>query len=237
MFQSIDLLSIFKQLTFYRQVNTSDTPAFAEAARKTYLRDTISAVMNHDLLLESISKHIHLEDEELQHFLSYIQVKKVQKKQYLLMEGEVNRSAMFVASGCLKSYYLDENGSQYIQQFAPEGWWVVDMYSFIMQEPGHLYIDALFDSKLLLISKINLEKLYREIPKFNYYFRILAEKSLVSFQTRAMENLRLTAKERYEKFCLRYPSLIDRLSQKQVAAYIGVTPEFLSKMLHTAHES
>lgn len=196
----------------------------------------IFSVMNHDLLLESISKHIHLEADEVQHFLSYVQTKKVKKKQYLVLENEVNRFAMFVTSGCLRSYHLDENGFQYIQQFAPKGWWMGDMYSLITQEPGHLYIDALLDSDLLLISKINLEKLYKEIPKFNYYFRILAEKSLVSFQTRAMENLRLTAKERYEKFCLRYPSLVDSLSQKQVAAYIGVTPEFLSKMLHAGPE-
>lgn len=192
--------------------------------------------MNHDLLLESIARHIHLTEEERTLFLSYIQTKKVRKKQYLLLEGEVNRFAMFVTSGCLRSYNLDENGFQYIQQFAPEGWWMGDMYSLITQEPGHLYIDALFDSELLLISKANLERLYKEIPKFNYYFRILAEKSLVSYQTRAMENLRLTAKERYEKFCLRYPSLVDCLSQKQVAAYIGVTPEFLSKMLHAESE-
>lgn len=188
--------------------------------------------MNHDLLLESISKHIHLEDEEEGHFLSYLQVKKVKKKQYLLLEGEISRFAIFVTSGCLRSYNLDENGFQYIQQFAPEGWWIGDIFSLITQEPGILYIDALFDSELLLISKINLEKLYKEIPKFNYYFRILAEKSLVSYQTRSMENLRLTAKERHDKFCLRYPSLIEKLSQKQVASYIGVTPEFLSKMLH-----
>ncbi|MCX2452256.1 Crp/Fnr family transcriptional regulator [Pedobacter sp. PLR] len=188
--------------------------------------------MNHNLLLESISKHIQLEDNEQQHFLSYVQVKKVKKKEYLLMEGEVNHYAMFVNSGCLRSYTMDKNGFHYIQQFAPEGWWIGDMYSLITKEPGKLCIDALFDSELLLISRVNLDRVYKEIPKFNFYFRVLAEKSLVSFQTRAMENLSLHAKERYEKFCFRYPTLIDKISQKQVAAYIGVTPEFLSKMLH-----
>ncbi|MCX2450338.1 Crp/Fnr family transcriptional regulator [Pedobacter sp. PLR] len=188
--------------------------------------------MNHDLLLANIAKHIQLDEDEKQRFCAYLQVKKVKKKQHLLLEGGVNRFAMFVVSGCLRSYHLDENGFQYIQQFAPEGWWIGDMYSLITQEPGHLYIDALTDAELLLISKVNLEKLYKEIPKFNFYFRILAERSLVSYQERSMENLRLSAKERYGKFCLRYPTLTDLLSQKQIAAYIGVTPEFLSKMLH-----
>ncbi|WP_235324548.1 Crp/Fnr family transcriptional regulator [Pedobacter lusitanus] len=138
---------------------------------------------------------------------------------------------MFVTSGCLRSYHLDENGFQYIQQFAPEGWWIADMYSFITQNAGHLYIDAVFDSEIILISKVTLEKLYLEIPKLNYYFRILSENSLVTYQTRAMDNARLSAKDRYEKFCQRYPTLIDIIAQKQVASYIGVTPEFLSKML------
>ena len=189
--------------------------------------------MNSELLLNNIAKHIQLNEEEKQLFLSYLQVKKVKKKQYLLLDGEVSRNAMFVVSGCLRSYNLDENGFQYIQQFAPEGWWMADMYSFITQNPGHLYIDAVFDSEVILISKINLEKIYVEIPGFNYYFRILSEKSLVTYQTRAMDNARLSAKDRYEKFCQRYPSLIDSIAQKQVASYIGVTPEFLSKMLNT----
>ncbi|HEY0246023.1 MAG TPA: Crp/Fnr family transcriptional regulator, partial [Mucilaginibacter sp.] len=82
----------------------------------------------------------------------------------------------------------------------------------------------------ILLSKINQEKLYLSIPKFERFFRILIEKSLVANQQRIVDNLSLTAEERYNIFCKRYPTLIDRLSQKQLASYIGVTPEFFSRM-------
>lgn len=188
--------------------------------------------MDQQLLLESIQKEIKLTEDEIVLLLAVLKSKKVKKKQYLLLEGDLSRYAIFVASGCLRSYCVDENGFQYIQQFAPAGWWIGDMYSLVTGKPGNLYIDAVFESELWMISKMDLNRLYQEIPKLNVYFRILAENALVYYQSRSMENLRLAAKERYEKFCTRYPTLIDCLPQKQVAAYIGVTPEFLSKMLH-----
>ena len=188
--------------------------------------------MDKQLLLKSIQKEIDLTEDEIVRLLAVVISKKVKKKQYLLLEGDLSRYTIFVASGCLRSYCVDENGFQYIQQFAPEGWWIGDMYSLVTGKPGNLYIDAVFESEVWMISKVDLHRLYQEIPKLNVYFRILAENALVYYQSRSRENLPLAAKERYEKFCTRYPTLIDCLPQKQVAAYIGVTPEFLSKMLH-----
>ncbi|WP_104383085.1 Crp/Fnr family transcriptional regulator [Sphingobacterium sp. HMA12] len=188
--------------------------------------------MEQHLLAESIQNQIDLNAQEKELFFSFVKLKKVKKKQVLLLEGDVSRYALFVVSGCLRSYCVDENGNPYIQQFAPEGWWIGDMYSLITGKPGHLVVDAIFDSEIAMIAKADLNRLYQEIPQLNIYFRILAENALVYYQSRAMENLRLTAKERYERFCTRYPSLIACLPQKQVAAYIGVTPEFLSKMLN-----
>jgi hypothetical protein len=80
------------------------------------------------------------------------------------------------------------------------------------------------------LSKVDQEKLYTKVPKFERFFRIIIEKSLIAYQQRLMDNLSLTAQERYLKFCLTYPSIINDIPQKQVAAYIGVTPEFLSKL-------
>jgi CRP-like cAMP-binding protein len=86
------------------------------------------------------------------------------------------------------------------------------------------------DAEIVVLSKENQEQLYQEIPKLERFFRILIENSLVANQERLMDNLRLTAEERYEKFCKKYPTLIQKLPQKQIASYIGVTPEFFSKM-------
>ena len=140
------------------------------------------------------------------------------------------RHSAFVVNGCMRSYTVDDNGFEHILQFAPEGWWIADMYSFISGRPGQLYIDALEHSELLLLSKSHQEKLYHDVPKFERFFRIIVENSLVAGRQRILDNMSLSATQRYDQFCQQYPTLIHRLPQKQIAAYIGVTPEFLSKL-------
>lgn len=188
--------------------------------------------MYYDLLLTSIAKHISLTGDEEQAVIAALSLKKIKKKQFIFQEGDIARQAIFVVSGCLRSYSIDKNGFEHILQFAPAGWWISDMRSMIHQEPGILNIDAVDNSEVILIPKADLEKLYQTVPKLERFFRILAENSLATYQHRLIENLSLPAAERYGNFCKRYPSLIEHLPQKQVAAYIGVTPEFLSKMLN-----
>lgn len=192
--------------------------------------------MYYDLLLKSIAKHISLTEEEEQTLIAVLALKKVKKKQFIFQEGDIAKQAIFVISGCLRSYSIDKNGFEHILQFAPPGWWISDMQSMVKQEPGILNIDAVDDSEVILIQKTDLDKLYRNIPKLERFFRILAENSLATYQHRLIDNLSLSAAERYDNFCKRYPSLIENLPQKQVAAYIGVTPEFLSKMLNRIPE-
>ena len=188
--------------------------------------------MYSDLLLSAIAKHISLIAEEQQQLIAVLSFKKVKKKQFLYQEGDISKQAIFVTEGCLRSYSIDKNGFEHILQFAPPGWWISDMRSMITQEPGTLYIDAVDDSEIILIQRNDLEKLYTAIPKLERFFRILAENSLATYQHRLIDNLSLSALERYGNFCKSYPSLIENLPQKQVAAYIGVTPEFLSTMLN-----
>ncbi|MBK8702701.1 MAG: Crp/Fnr family transcriptional regulator [Saprospiraceae bacterium] len=186
--------------------------------------------MPYDLILQNIGKHIHLEPQEEARFVSLLTSRELKKKQFLLRENEVCRHSAFVIQGCLRSYNLDENGFEHILQFAPTDWWTADMYSLISQQPGSLYIDALEDSEVLLLSKKDQEQLYHDCPKFERFFRIITENSLVANRRRVLDNLSLSAQQRYAMFCQHYPSLINHLPQKQIAAYIGVTPEFLSKL-------
>jgi len=183
-----------------------------------------------NLLLNNVSKYIQLNEQEKEIFVAYLQPKSLKRKQLLLNEGEVCKYSAFVTSGCLRGYTLDKNGNEHVLEFAPPDWWIADVYSLITQRPGTLNIEALEDSELILLSKANQEKLYIEVPKFERFFRILIEKSLVANQQRIIDNLSLTAEERYSIFCRRYPTLIDYLPQKQIASYIGVTPEFFSRM-------
>lgn len=188
--------------------------------------------MVQDLLLKNIAKHINLSKEEEEHLVALLKNKKVKRKQFLFQEGDTHKHAVFVTEGCLRSYSIDKNGFEHILQFAPPGWWIGDMHSLITQQPGTLYIDAVDDSEIVMLLKTDLEKLYAEIPKLERFFRILAENALAAYQHRLIDSLGLSAKGRYDNFCRLYPSLIQCLPQKQVAAYIGVTPEFLSKMLN-----
>jgi CRP/FNR family transcriptional regulator, anaerobic regulatory protein len=190
--------------------------------------------MHSEILLQNIHKHVSLSKEEGEQLMSLVKSKKIKKKQFFLQEDEVQKHAVFVTEGCLRSYSIDKNGFEHVLQFAPAGWWIGDMRSLVTQQPGILNIDAIDDSEIILLLRSDLERLYSAIPKMERFFRILAENSLATYQHRLIDNLSLSAMERYNNFCSLYPSLIEYLPQKQVASYIGVTPEFLSKMLSQA---
>ncbi|EOR93641.1 cAMP-binding protein [Arcticibacter svalbardensis MN12-7] len=183
-----------------------------------------------DLIIENISHYIQLDEREKELFLSLLIPASISRKQIILQEGDICRYSTFVYEGCLRGYTYDKNGLEHVLNFAPKNWWIADMYSWISQKPGILNIEALADSKVLKLSKVNQDILYKEVPKFERFFRIIIEKSLVASQERVLNNLSLTAEERYTQFCAKYPSLIEHVPLKQVASYIGVTPEFFSKM-------
>ena len=182
------------------------------------------------MILQSIAKHIALTQEEEQLLLSKIETRNYKAKTIILNAGEVCKHSYFVNSGLLRSFTINDNIVEHVLSFACEGWWIGDMYSLLSQKPGNLFIEVLEDADVVLLSKENQEQLYFEIPKMERFFRILTENSLVAHQERLMDNLSLTAEERFDKFCKRYPTIIQRVPQKQIASYIGVTPEFFSKM-------
>ena len=181
-------------------------------------------------ILENIAKHVTLTPEEQELFLSKTETRQFKVKTILLSAGEVATCTYFVNSGILRSFNINDNIIEHVLHFACEGWWIGDMYSYISEKPGNLFIEVLEDAEVVIITKENQQQLFQEIPKLERFFRILAENSLVAHQERLMDNLSLTAEERFEKFCSKYPSLIQKVPQKHIASYIGVTPEFFSKM-------
>ncbi len=185
-------------------------------------------------ILRNIGRHIQLDAAEEAQFLSLLVYRKLQRRQFLVQETAISRYVAFVNSGCLRAYTVDDQGIDHILQFAPTDWWITDMYSFITQKAGTLHIDALEPSEVWLLSRINQEQLFHDIPKFERFFRIITEKSFVAIRQRLIDNLSLSAAERFDLFCRRYPELLERIPQKQIAAFIGVTPEFFSK-LKAAH--
>lgn len=189
------------------------------------------------LLLNNITKHIPLSDEEKYMLLSVTVPKKLRKRQYLLQEGDVSKYSAFILKGCLRSYFVDTNGFEHILQFAIEDWWITDMMSYISGKPGRLNIDALEETELLLISREDQLALFEKCPVFEKYFRIITENGMVSNQQRLLDNLSLPAMERYKNFIKKYPVFMQRIPQSQIAAYLGITPEFLSKIRHQMAKS
>ena len=183
-----------------------------------------------ELLFQNIQKYVPLSLEEQQLVHSVVEIKSYSAKTILQQAGTVSNQTYFVLSGVLRSFSVKDNIHEQILHFACEGWWMVDMYSYISQKPGNLFIEVLEDATLVILIKDSQEVLYQKLPKLERFFRNLAENSLVAHQERLLDNLSLPAEERFEKMCIKYPTLIHKVAQKHLASYIGVTPEFFSKM-------
>ncbi|WP_246000442.1 Crp/Fnr family transcriptional regulator [Pontibacter diazotrophicus] len=152
------------------------------------------------------------------------------KRQYALQEGDVCTQFYFVVRGCLRMYKVDDKGVTHILQFAAENYWINDLGSFHSIKPSELNIDALEDTMVLQISHKDLIELYMQAPKFDRIFRVLVENSFIRLQKRLLQNISSTAEERYQSFFEVYPHLSNRLPQVQIAAFLGITPEFLSRL-------
>lgn len=133
-------------------------------------------------------------------------------------------------NGCFKVFHTDRNAAEQILYFAIENWWISDIDSFINRIPSKLTIQALEDSEILLISKKDKEKLYRVMPEIERLMRLKFQSSIIALQRRIIDNLSKSSEERYIEFLKKYPQIAHRLTNIQIAAYLGVTPESLSRV-------
>lgn len=186
--------------------------------------------MDYELILRNVSKHIYLDNIETDFFLSLLRHRIIKRKDYLLKEGEVCKTENFILKGCMRTFTIDEKGFEHILMFGIEDWWVGDLYSFLTKTPAAYNIEALEDTEVLQISKADLDKLYERVPKFERFFRLIIQNAFIALQRRINQNLSFTAEEKYLDFIKRYPELEQRISQKQVSAYLGITPVFLSML-------
>lgn len=182
------------------------------------------------ILKQNIVKHATLSDKELTDFCSLFQNKTIKKKSFLLREGEICKFEGFVTKGLFRVYHINNYGFEQVLYFAMENWWITDMDSFTNEKPSHLYIEALEDSEVLLISKKDKEFAYENLPKIEKLFRVMTQKTHIVLQRRMIDNLSKTADQRYADFIEKYPLLFQRLTNLQIAAYLGISHEFLSKI-------
>ncbi|PWV49581.1 Crp/Fnr family transcriptional regulator [Chitinophaga sp. S165] len=189
----------------------------------------------HAVLLQELKKHINLTADEEELITTSFRHKKVRKGQFLVQPPDIALYEHFVVSGCLMEYYLDDNGTQHTLIFAPERWWTTDLNSFLKKEESRYYIEALEDTELLVVTREALDKLLKEIPLLNNYFRILYQNAIMGLEERILNVLSSKVEERYLRFLKKYPQLENRLPQYLIASYLGVTPEFFSRVKSRIH--
>ncbi len=156
--------------------------------------------------------------------------KKLRKKQFLLQEGDRWNYNAFVCRGFLKTFSVDSSGQEHIMNFSPENYWSGDRESLMNGSPSQFNIDAIENSEVILIKKEDFDFLCQKIPQLNHLVNTILQKSFVVSQNRIHSSISLSAEEKYQDFLQRFPSIANRIPQHMIAAYIGITPETLTRI-------
>jgi CRP-like cAMP-binding protein len=184
----------------------------------------------YELLHKKIVESISITEEDFNYCKTLFLPKKLRRKQYLLQGGDVGKYTAFVSKGLLRTYSIDDRGAEHILQFAMEGWWMADLYSFLTDEPSVFNMEALEDCELLLITRPSWDFLLTKIPAFERFFRILIQNNLIATQRRLIGTMSETAEEKYLKLIQTYPDCVQRVPQHMIASYLGITRETLSRI-------
>ncbi len=179
---------------------------------------------------DNLRRLVPLTDAELAKVTAAYRPQQVPRKDMLLQAGEVCDHEWFVMKGCLRTFFIDEKGKEITLSFAPEGWWVGDLSSFSQRMPSRFFIQALEDTELLAIRSDEKERLFTTVPALERAFRLLVQRHLSALQDRFVHALSSPAEVCYSDFLQKYPGLSERIPQQIIASYVGITPEFLSKL-------
>ncbi|WP_343695400.1 Crp/Fnr family transcriptional regulator [Flavobacterium sp.] len=183
-----------------------------------------------DKIRDYLSRTVRLTEKELKIFENSLELRKIPKKTILLSAGEVCNFEAYINKGCIREYFIDGNGIELTLQFATEDWWVSDITSFEDQIPSDMYIETLEDCELLVLTRQAKENLINEVPQLERMFRLMIQRHLSKLQKRLFKTVSATAMDQYIEFVTRYPMISQRVSQQYIASYLGITPEFLSRL-------
>lgn len=183
-----------------------------------------------EVLISHFKNYFPLNEVERKELETHFTERKIKRRGFVLQQGDVCRHFTFIVEGCLKMYAVDQGGKEHNLQFVAESDWITDLNSFYSEKPSAVYIEAIEPSVILQIKHQDLLDLYTNHHKFDRNFRIILEQKYIELQNRVLQSISSTADERYQSFLEQYPSLSRRLPNTQIASYLGITPEFLSKI-------
>ncbi|WP_138434215.1 Crp/Fnr family transcriptional regulator [Winogradskyella algicola] len=180
------------------------------------------------LLINHIRKDVSLTESDIEALTKIIEIRELNKKEFLFQPGETSNSMNFIAKGCMRSYYLDENAQEHTLQLGIEEWWINDLYSYLSRKKSRMYVQALESTILVQLPRLKLEQLYLEVPAISHFFRIKIQSAYVAIQERVIDSMSDESYDRYKDFIKSYRDIEQRVPQYIIASYLGVTPEFLS---------
>jgi len=199
----------------------------------TQLQNCLSLI-SADTMQEKLRNHIEetvsLTNDEFSFIFSLFTTKEFKKNQFLFQEGESVGNAYFVVSGLLKLVYTDDSGKEHIVSFAMENWWESDFPAYFNQTKATMSLKCLEDTYVFCLSLENYHKMCFDIQKMESFFLKKSNLGFIGSQQRILSLLTSNAKERYEQLLKQYPALFQRVPKTQLASYLGVSRETLSRL-------
>lgn len=181
-------------------------------------------------LLANIKRHVSLSNQEEQEILAHTQIRRFKKGENFCSEGEINRYANYILEGRVREYFIDRDGNEHVLQLGIRDWWTGDFGSFITQQPGIINCEAMANTTLIAFSYEQLNELYEKVPAMERFYRMMIQYAYAAFKIRVIQSMSMDAEERYLKFQQTYPLVEQEFPQKDVASYLGMSAEFLSKI-------
>ncbi len=181
-------------------------------------------------LLDYFKKNIPISLEIENKLKGIIKEKRLIKGETILSDNSVKKEHVFVVSGCLRSFYKTENGKEHTIQFAIKNWWISDYITLYTDNKSVISIESLTHSKVLIIDNSKVEKFYKEFPQFETIQRKNFEKRTAALHKRILSLLALSATEKYNQFIKDYTDFEKIIPNYQIASYLGITPQSLSRI-------
>jgi CRP-like cAMP-binding protein len=185
---------------------------------------------NFEMLYRNMNTISPIPEDDWEIAQKILKLKTIKANQTIFSGGQVFHSILFINKGLIRTYYISEEGNDMTFQIYEENTYAVDYASFVSQQPSQLTCETLEDSEVVFIPYSPLNQLYRVLPSFNRFGRLVAEGAFVRAYNRAFSLLTESAKKRYDRLLQERPSLIKRVRQYYLASYLGITPQSLSRI-------
>ena len=183
-----------------------------------------------EILKAHVAKISTLTDEQFDHFFSFFTPQSFKKGQSIISEGDAVNCEYFVISGCLKSFFVNDNLKMFILQFAMPTWWASDYNALYSHARATISVDCITDAEVLCLSNTHREKLCGDIHQAEHFFRWRTNRGYVAAQKRLLSFMNNDVKCRYEELLRVYPELYHIVPKNLIAAYLGVSRETLSRL-------